>query len=88
MAKKFRFRDRRDRNFSSDDLSVCRLNEIGGLNASADIQRFGPVTPKNSGRGRRVSIVSLDVLLNIMSNIYGDIIIEIGWCVLRSHLLQ
>ena len=35
---------------------------MGGEKASAAMQNDGPVTPMKRGRGRRVSIVSLDVL--------------------------
>ena len=35
---------------------------MGGEKASAAIHKEGPVTPRNKGSGRRVSIVSLDVL--------------------------
>jgi len=54
-------RERRDINFSSDDLSAWRDREMGGEKASAAKQKEGPVTPMKRGSGRRVSIVSLEV---------------------------
>jgi hypothetical protein len=47
---------------SSDDLFVWQLREIGDENASAVNHMDGPVIPMKIGRGRRVSIDSLDVL--------------------------
>ncbi len=35
---------------------------MGGEKASAAMQKEGPVTPRKRGRGRRVSIVILEVL--------------------------
>ena len=50
---------RRERNFSRELLSGVR--EIGGENASAAMQKEGPVNPRKRGSGRSVSIDSLEV---------------------------
>jgi hypothetical protein len=55
-------RDILDLIFTQDDLLLSAWKEIGEEKASAAMQRDGPERPRKSGRGRSVSIVSLEVL--------------------------
>ena len=60
MEKKAKFRDMRDRIFSTGDPPPCKA--MGEEKAPGAIHKDEPVRPRNKGSGRSVSIVNLDVL--------------------------